>query len=66
MKDGRAGPVLKAVPVGTELVATAAEEDGYTVTGWEVTGLPTDADTTRATISVTIPANQVTLISYFS
>ena len=47
--------------VGTELVATAPEKDGYTFTGWEVTGLPADVDTTKATISFTMPANKVTL-----
>ena len=61
LKDGSAVADLKAVPVGTELVATAAEKDGYTFTGWEVTGLPTDVDTTKATISFTMPANKVTL-----
>ena len=40
---------------------TAPEKDGYTFTGWEVTGLPADVDTTKATISFTMPANNVTL-----
>ena len=61
LKDGGAVADLTAVPVGTELVATAAEKDGYTFTGWEVAGLPTDVDTTKATISFTMPANNVTL-----
>ena len=61
LKDGGAVADLTAVPVGTELVATAPEKDGYTFTGWEVTGLPTDVDTTKATISFTMPANNVTL-----
>ena len=61
LKDGGAVADLTAVPVGTELVATAAEKDGYTFTGWKVTGLPTDVDTTKATISFTMPANNVTL-----
>ncbi len=47
--------------VGTELVATADEKDGYTFTGWEVAGLPADVDTTKATISFKMPANKVTL-----
>ena len=54
------------MPVGTELVATAAEKDGYTFTGWEVTGLPTDVDTTKATISFTMPANKVTLKAQYT
>ena len=47
--------------MGTELVATAPEKDGYTFTGWEVTGLPADVDTTKATITFKMPANNVTL-----
>ena len=66
LKDGSAVADLKAVPVGTELVATAAEKDGYTFTGWEVTGLPTDVDTTKATISFTMPANKVTLKAQYT
>ena len=61
LKDGGTVADLTAVPVGTELVATAAEKDGYTFTGWEVTGLPADVDTTNATITFTMPANKVTL-----
>ena len=61
LKDGSAVADLTAVRVGTELVATAAEKDGYNFTGWEVTGLPADVDTTKATISFTMPANKVTL-----
>ena len=61
LKDGGTVADLTAVPVGTELVATAPEKDGYTFTGWEVTGLPADVDTTKATISFTMPANKVTL-----
>ena len=61
LKDGGAVADLKAVPVGTELVATAPEKDGYTFTGWEVAGLPADVDTTKATISFKMPANNVTL-----
>ena len=61
LKDGSDVADLTAVRVGTELVATAPEKDGYTFTGWEVAGLPTDVDTTKATISFTMPANKVTL-----
>ena len=61
LKDGSAVADLTAVRVGTELVATAPEKDGYTFTGWEVTGLPADVDTTKATITFKMPANNVTL-----
>ena len=61
LKDGGAVADLTAVSVGTELKATADEKDGYTFTGWEVTGLPADVDTTKATITFTMPANKVTL-----
>ena len=61
LKDGSDVADLTAVRVGTELVATAPEKDGYTFTGWEVTGLPADVDTTKATITFTMPANNVTL-----
>ena len=61
LKDGGDVADLTAVPVGTELVATAPEKDGYTFTGWEVTGLPADVDTTKATITFKMPANNVTL-----
>ena len=66
LKDGGAVADLTAVPVGTELVATAPEKDGYTFTGWEVTGLPADVDTTKATISFTMPANKVTLKAQYT
>ena len=66
LKDGGAVADLTAVPVGTELVATAPEKDGYTFTGWKVTGLPTDVDTTKATISFTMPANNVTLKAQYT
>ena len=46
---------------GEKLSFTADEKDGYTFTGWKVTGLPTDVDTTKATISFKMPANKVTL-----
>ena len=61
LKDGSDVADLTAVRADTELVATAPEKDGYTFTGWEVTGLPADVDTTKTTISFTMPANNVTL-----
>ena len=51
---------------GEKLSFTAAEKDGYTFTGWEVTGLPTDVDTTKATISFKMPANNVTLKAQYT
>ena len=44
-----------------DVTVTAPEKDGFTFTGWEVTGLPADVDTTKATISFKMPANNVTL-----
>ena len=66
LKDGSDVTDLTAVPVGTELVATAPEKDGYTFTGWKVTGLPADVDTTKATISFKMPANNVTLKAQYT
>jgi uncharacterized repeat protein (TIGR02543 family) len=66
LKDGGTVADLTAVPVGTELVATADEKDGYTFTGWEVAGLPADVDTTKATISFKMPANKVTLKAQYT
>ena len=66
LKDGGAVADLTAVPVDTELVATAPEKDGYTFTGWEVAGLPADVDTTKATISFKMPANNVTLKAQYT
>ena len=40
--------------------------EGKTFTGWKVTGLPTDVDTTKATISFTMPANNVTLKAQYT
>ena len=51
---------------GEKLSFTADEKDGYTFTGWEVTGLPTDVDTTKVTISFTMPANNVTLKAQYT
>ena len=51
---------------GKQVTVTADEKDGYTFTGWEVTGLPADVDTTKATISFTMPANNVTLKAQYT
>ena len=51
---------------GKKVTLTAAEKDGYTFTGWEVTGLPADVDTTKVTISFTMPANNVTLKAQYT
>ena len=48
------------------VTVTAPEKDGYTFTGWEVTGLPADVDTTSETISFTMPANNVTLKAQYT
>ena len=48
------------------VTVTAPEKDGYTFTGWKVTGLPTDVDTTKVTISFTMPANNVTLKAQYN
>ena len=66
LKDGGAVADLKAVPVGTELVATAPEKDGYTFTGWEKEGLPADAKIDGATITFKMPANNVTLKAQYT
>ena len=66
LKDGSDVTDLTAVPVDTELVATAPEKDGYTFTGWKVTGLPADVDTTKATITFKMPANNVTLKAQYT
>ena len=66
LKDGSDVADLTAVRVDTELVATAPEKDGYTFTGWEVAGLPADVDTTKATISFKMPANNVTLKAQYT
>ena len=66
LKDGGAVADLTAVPVDTELKVTADEKEGCTFTGWEVTGLPADVDTTKATISFTMPANNVTLKAQYT
>ena len=61
LKDGGAVADLTAVPVGTELVATAPEKAGYTFDSWEKEGLPADANIDGATITFKMPANNVTL-----
>ena len=52
--------------VDADVSITAPEKDGYTFTGWEVTGLPADVDTTKATISFKMPANNVTLKAQYT
>ena len=47
--------------MGTELVATAPEKEGYTFTGWTATGLPANANIDGATVTFKMPANKVTL-----
>ena len=66
LKDGGAVADLTAVPVGTELVATAPKKDGYTFTGWEKEGLPADAKIDGATIIFKMPANNVTLKAQYN
>ena len=61
LKDGDTVADLTAVRVGTELVATAAEKDGYTFTGWDAVGVPEGTDTTSETITFRMPKNNVTL-----
>ena len=48
------------------VTVTAPEKDDFTFTGWEVTGLPADVDTTKATISFKMPANNVTLKAQYT
>ena len=47
--------------VDADVSITAPEKDGYTFTGWKVTGLSADVDTTKATITFKMPANNVKL-----
>ena len=46
---------------GKEVAFTAPEKGGHTFTGWEVDGVPEGTDTSKATITFTMPANNVTL-----
>ena len=55
------GEEVKDYAVDADVSITAPEKDGYTFTGWKVTGLPADVDTTKATITFKMPANNVTL-----
>ena len=52
--------------VDADVSITAPEKDGYTFTGWEVTGLPADVDTTSETITFKMPANNVTLTPQYT
>ena len=56
--DGKAEPRT----YGEEVTLIARKpEEGKTFTGWKVTGLPDDVDTSKATITFKMPANNVTL-----
>ena len=56
--DGKAEPRT----YGEEVTLIARKpEEGKTFTGWKVTGLSADVDTTKATITFKMPANNVTL-----
>lgn len=46
---------------GKEVTFTAPEKEGHTFTGWEVDGVPEGTDASKATITFTMPANNVTL-----
>lgn len=52
--------------VGADVSITAPEKDGYTFTGWERDGLPADAKIDGATITFTMPANNVTLTPQYT
>ena len=52
--------------VDADVSITAPEKEGYTFTGWEVTGLPADVDTTSETITFKMPANNVTLTPQYT
>ena len=43
------------------VTVTAPEKEGCTFTGWEVDGVPEGTDSTKATITFKMPANNVTL-----
>ena len=51
---------------GEKLSFTAAEKDGYTFDSWEKDGLPADANIDGATITFTMPANNVTLKAQYT
>ena len=62
LQDGTEVADLNAVPVGTELVVTADEKEGFTFNGWKTTeGLPAGTDTTGKIITFTMPDNDVTI-----
>ena len=60
------GEEVKDYAVDADVSITAPEKDGYTFTGWEVTGLSADVDTTKATITFKMPANNVTLTPQYT
>ena len=49
-----------------KVTVTAPKKDGYTFTGWEVDGVPEGTDTSKATITFTMPANNVTLKAQYT
>lgn len=51
---------------GKEVTFTAPEKGGHTFTGWEVDGVPEGTDTSKATITFTMPANNVTLKAQYT
>ncbi len=62
LQDGTEVADLNAVPVGTKLIATADEKEGFTFNGWKtIEGLPAGTDTTGKTITFKMPGNDVTI-----
>ena len=62
LQDGTEVADLNAVPVGTKLIATADEKEGFTFNGWKtIEGLPAGTDTTGKTITFDMPDNDVTI-----
>ena len=56
-------PDLTSYAAGTEITVTATANDGYTFTGW--TGVPEDIEASNAEITLTMPADTLTLIANF-
>ena len=61
LQDGSEVADLNAVRVGTKLVVTADEKEGFTFNGWKTEGLPKGTDTTGKTITFEMPDNDVTI-----
>ena len=49
-----------------DVTVIAQPVEGKTFTGWKVTGLPADVDTTKATITFKMPAKNVTLTPQYT